>query len=279
MQVIGIGTGGSQIATELAQHEAYDVMVIDTSFKEQLNNVEQILIDSQETIKDYEEKTSLDISKKVGHNNVHVFLFGGGKTTGATLRILEKIKDKKITVHYVRPEKNFLSNKQKLRERMTCGILQELSRSGVFSKIYLYDALEVLKEAEVNFLQKKDYVASTIAGMFHMTNYIKNTEGLFSNVEEPSEVNRISSFGMVNPENGEEMLHFPLDSIREKCYYFVMSKKALETPGVVEKINNQIQENNEQASFKIIDSEWSDNHVYVEAFTNVVQTTQNKTED
>ena len=49
MQVIGIGTGGSQIATELAQHEAYDVIVIDTSFKKELNNVEQILIDSQET--------------------------------------------------------------------------------------------------------------------------------------------------------------------------------------------------------------------------------------
>ena len=279
MQVIGIGTGGSQIANELAQHKAYDVLLIDTSFSEDLNNVKTVSIKKQETIKDYEEKTSLDISKKVGHNDVHVFLFGGGKTTGATLRILEKIKKKKITIHYVRPEKNFLSNKQKLRERMTCGILQELSRSGVFSKIYLYDALEILKEAEVNFLQKKDYVASTIAGMFHMTNYIKNTEGLFSNVEEPSEVNRIASFGMVNPENGEEILHFPLDSIREKCYYFVMSKKALETPGVVEKINNQIQENNEQASFKIIDSEWSENHVYVEAFTNVVQTTQNKMED
>ena len=279
MQVIGIGTGGSQIANELAQHKDYDVLLIDISFSEDLNNVKTVSIKKQETIKDYEEKTKLDISKKVRHNDVHVFLFGGGKTTGATLRILEKIKKKKITIHYVRPEKNFLSNKQKLRERMTCGILQELSRSGVFSKIYLYDALEILKEAEVNFLQKKHYVASTTAGMFHMTNYIKNTERLFSNVEEPSEFNRIASFGMVNPENGEEILHFPLDSIREKCYYFVMSKKALETPGVVEKINNQIQENNEQASFKIIDSEWSENHVYVEAFTNVVQTTQNKMED
>ena len=110
-----------------------------------------------------------------------------------------------------------------------------------------------------------------------MTNYIKNTEGLFTNVEQPSEVNRISSF-VCKPWEWKEF-HFPLDSIREKCYYFVMSKEALETPGVIEKINNQIQENNEQASFKIIDSEWSDNHVYVEAFTNVVQTTQNKTED
>jgi REP element-mobilizing transposase RayT len=58
-----------------------------------------------------------------------------------------------------------------------------------------------------------------------------------------------------------------------------MSKEALETPGVIEKINNQIQENNQQSSFKIIESEWSDNHVYMEAFTNVVQQTQMNTEE
>ena len=278
MQIIGIGTGGSQIAAELAKHEAYGVLLIDTSFPDSLNNINTVLIEKQETINDYEEKTKLDIENKVRYNNVHVFLFGGGKTTGITLRTLEKIKDKKIIIHYVRPEENFLSNKQKLRERMTSGILQELSRSGVFNKIYLYDTTEVLKGAEVSFLQKKDYVASTIAGMFHMINYIKNTKGLFSNIEEPSEVNRISSFGMVDPETGGEVLHFSLDNVREKCYYFVMSKRALETPGVVEKINNQIQKNSEQASFKIIDSEWHENHVYVEAFTNVVQTTQNKSE-
>ena len=73
MQVIGIGTGGSQIANELAQHKAYDVLLIDTSFADDLNNVKTVLIKKQETIKDYEEKTKLDIGKKVRHNDVHVF--------------------------------------------------------------------------------------------------------------------------------------------------------------------------------------------------------------
>ena len=117
MQIIGIGTGGSQIAAELAKHEAYDILLIDTSFPDNLNNVNTILIEKQETINDYERSIKLDINKKVGYNNIHVFLFGGGKTTGITLRTLEKIKKKKITIHYVRPEENFLSNKQRLRER------------------------------------------------------------------------------------------------------------------------------------------------------------------
>ena len=279
MQVIGIGTGGCQIVTDMVQYDAYSIINIDTSFKTELDGTTNIKLKKQETFKEYETETKLDIRRKVKYNDVHVFLFGGGKTTGSVLRILEKIKDKKITIHYVRPEKNFLSAKQKLRERATCGILQHIARSGVFNKMYLYDTSKILEGQEVPFLKKKDYVSKTIAGMFHMINFSKNTEDLFSNVEEPMEVNRIATIGTVNPEDGKEVLYFPLDSIREKCYYFVMNKSALETPGVIEKINDQIKEENEQSSFKIIESDWRDNHVYMEAFTNVVQTTQNKTEE
>tara|TARA_R100001480_G_scaffold80909_1_gene90082 strand:- start:277 stop:1116 length:840 start_codon:yes stop_codon:yes gene_type:complete len=279
MQVIGIGTGGCQVATDLAQYDAYNIINVDTSFKVELESVTNIELERQETFKEYEAETKLDIRHEVKYNSVHVFLFGGGKTTGSVLRILEKIKDKKITIHYIKPEKNFLSAKQKLRERAICGILQEMARSGVFNRMYLYDASKILEGQEVSFLKKKDYVSKTIAGMFHTINFTKNTEDLFSNVEEPMEVNRIATIGTVNPEDGKEVLYFPLDSIREKCYYFVMSKTALETPGVIEKINDQIKEENEQSSFKIIESDWSDNHVYMEAFTNVVQITQEKTEE
>tara|TARA_R100000008_G_C3585895_1_gene172239 strand:- start:801 stop:1640 length:840 start_codon:yes stop_codon:yes gene_type:complete len=279
MQVIGIGTGGCQVVSAMEQYNAYDIICIDTSFKAKTKNIISIELEKQETFKEYEVKTTLDIRSKILYDSVHVFLFGGGKTTGSVLRILEKIKDKKITVHYMKPEKNLLSVKQKLRERATCGILQHMARSGVFNKIYLYDTSKILEGQEVPFLKKKDYVASTIAGMFHMINFSKNTEDLFSNVEEPTEVNRIATIGTVNPQDGKEVLYFSLDSIREKCYYFVMNKSALETPGVVEKINDQIKEENEQSSFKIIESDWPDNHVYMEAFTNVVQTTQNKTEE
>ena len=279
MQVIGIGTGGCQVVSAMEQHNAYDIICIDTSFKAKPKNIISVELEKRETFKEYEVKTTLDIRSKILYDGVHVFLFGGGKTTGSVLKILEKIKDKKITVHYMKPEKNLLSVKQKLRERAICGILQHMSRSGVFNRIYLYDVSKILEGQAVPFLKKKDYVASTIAGMFHMINFSKNTEDLFSNVEEPTEVNRIATIGTVNPQDGKEVLYFPLDSIREKCYYFVMNKSALETPGVIEKINDQIKEENEQSSFKIIESDWPDNHVYMEAFTNVVQTTQNKTEE
>ena len=57
-------------------------------------------------------------------------------------------------------KKTFLSNKQKLRERMPHVVYYSImARSGVFSKIYLYDTSRILKGQEVPFLKKKDYVA------------------------------------------------------------------------------------------------------------------------
>ena len=279
MQVIGVGTGGSAVAAALSALDVYDCFAIDTSFEDKSSKLDQIQIGLRQTFKEYEDKTILDISAKIGDNDVHVFLFGGGKTTGALLRVLEKIRDKKISLHYIRPERNFLSSKQILRERASYGVLQEMARSAIFERITLYDVDVILEKAEVSFLEKNNFVVKTIVDTFHMMNYVKNTEGAFANTENPSEINRICSFGVVNPENGEEILYFPLDSHREKCYYFIMNNDALQTPGLVEKINKQLKRENASCSFKIVESEWDNNHVYVEAFTNVVQTSQNQTEE
>ena len=82
MQVIGIGTGGCQVATDLVQYDAYNIINVDTSFKVELESVTNIELERQETFKEYEAETKLDIRHEVKYNSVHVFLFGGGKTTG-----------------------------------------------------------------------------------------------------------------------------------------------------------------------------------------------------
>ena len=135
--------------------------------------------------------------------------------------------------------------------------------------------------------QRKNNLAVSISGkigqrgkgLHNLINWANKTDGVFSNLEEPSEVNRIVSFGMINPGDGEEIFYFPLDSQRETCYYFFMNREALGTPGVIEKINNQIKQRNEQSSFKIIESDWETNHVYFESFTNIIQKTQINTEE
>jgi len=279
MQIIGVGTGGSRIAESLSSLDVYQCMAIDTFFEDKNPKLDQIQIDKQKTFKDYEDKTSLDLSDKIEENDAHLFLFGGGKTTGALLRILEKIKDKKISLHYIRPARGFLSSKQILRERASCGVLQEMTRSAIFERITLYDVDVILEKAAVSFLEKNNFVVKTIVDTFHMMNYVKNAEGVFSNTENPSEINRICSFGVVNPEDGEEILYYSLDTQREKCYYFIMNNDALQTPGLVEKINKQLKRDDASCSFKIVESQWDDSHVYVEAFTNVVQTSQNQTEE
>ena len=85
MQVIGIGTGGCQIVADMAQYDVYNIINIDTSFKTEFDGVTNIKLKKQETFKGYETETKLDIRRKVKYNDVHVFLFGGGKTTGSVL--------------------------------------------------------------------------------------------------------------------------------------------------------------------------------------------------
>ena len=60
---------------------------------------------------------------------------------------------------------------------------------------------------------------------------------------------------------------------------FYYESRLLRTPGLVEKINDQLNTDDVSCSFKIIESEWETNHVYVETFTNVIQTSQNQTEE
>lgn len=70
---------------------------------------------------------------------------GSSEITGCALKVLEEIKDKKITVLYIRPDLTFLNEKAKIQERIVYNIFQEYARSGLFEKIFLFDNLVLEK--------------------------------------------------------------------------------------------------------------------------------------
>ena len=63
MQVIGIGTGGCQIVADMVQYDAYSINNIDTSFKTELDCTTNFKLKQQETFKEYETETKLDIRR------------------------------------------------------------------------------------------------------------------------------------------------------------------------------------------------------------------------
>ena len=72
-------------------------------------------------------------------------LAGGGAISTASLRILEELNHKEVTILYVQPEIELLTGVQVLRERLVRGVLQQYARSAVFKRIYLVSNPELEK--------------------------------------------------------------------------------------------------------------------------------------
>ena len=70
-------------------------------------------------------------------------LEGGDPISGATLKILETIKDLRLNVLYICPDRQMVSETQKRDDRICFHVLQEYARSGKFENIFLVDKTKV----------------------------------------------------------------------------------------------------------------------------------------
>jgi len=86
-----------------------------------------------------------------------------------------------------------------------------------------------------------------------------------------ADTTRISTFGIVNVDEGKEKLFFSLDNIREKCYYYAINSKALETDGkllrtLTDNINKNIGKD-VRAGFQVYSTSYEQNYGYLVANT------------
>ena len=92
MVVIGIGTAGCKVANSFSKGHKKILIGPDKVPK------------TCKTVEDYENKCpSLKKELTFSQKECWVFVCGASKTSGATLRILEKIKNKKLNVVYMIP--------------------------------------------------------------------------------------------------------------------------------------------------------------------------------
>ena len=92
--------------------------------------------------------------------------------------------------------------------------------------------------------------------------------------EDPAEINRISTFGYIDDKSGEEIYFYPLDSNREKVYYFAIAEKSElwnSHEKLLDNIEEQVKEKGVNSSYKIVSTSYDENYVYLESFTNVIQ--------
>ena len=121
-----------------------------------------------------------------------------------------------------------------------------------------------------------DSLNEVIVATIHMINIFSHTEPVVGTLSNPKNICRISTFGILNPETGEESPFFSLDNAKEKRYYYAIPEMELKTDKtLMNKIMAQVkdtpQEKDVKVSYGVFSTQYADKYAYFVANTSMVQ--------
>ena len=121
-----------------------------------------------------------------------------------------------------------------------------------------------------------DSLNEVIVATIHMINVFNHTEPVIGTLSAPKETCRISTFGILNPETGEESPFFSLDNVVEKRYYYAIPETELKTDKtLMNKIMTQVkdtpQEKDTKVSYGVFSTQYSDKYAYFISSTSEIQ--------
>jgi hypothetical protein len=274
--VLGIGKAGCAIADVMANYPQYEIFKIDVGLEKSKNTYP---MPEQPTSQAYEESCPdfTSFFDSFGEeDNVMVALAGGGAISGATLKILEKIKHTKITLLYIKPDISLIGGKKFLYDDMTFHVLQEYARSGLFESICLVHN-PTIEDIMGNVPVKGyyDVLNKIIVTTIHMINVYNNTESEFQDMSDSEIQNRICSIGLFDVGSSEEKLFFPLDNIKEKVYYVGATEKSLEDHNFFRQLKGKFKNNSDdddiRVSYMIHETKFNEDYVYILAKSDEIQ--------
>ena len=220
MVIIGLGKAGTNIANLFKVDKNYKVFTYNGG-----DNV-PVQSSAQEYEKKFTKKRELS---RIKNKTVWLFVCGAGKISGATLRLLEQVKDNRINVVYIKPDLSILNDQAKKRHRLCAGVIQEFARSGLLSSVYFVSNESLIKiVGESPLTSYYDKMNELIFNCIHSLNVFADTEPIFGGTHEPKEISRIRTFAFREVEKEEKKLFFPLDNVTETCYIYSINETELE---------------------------------------------------
>ena len=137
-KVIGLGRMGCAVAEELSAHPEYRIYKIDADTDERVS----LSLGTYSTMDEYErlidqDEVAIYLRSIKDDDDVLLVVEGGDPVSGAALKILECIKDSRIHVLYICPERDMISQTSKRDDKIAFNIFQEYARSGVFERLFL----------------------------------------------------------------------------------------------------------------------------------------------
>lgn len=226
MNIIGLGKAGCNISEMFKQYTQYNVFTLDTT-----ENC-SYCIPTQQSAELYD-ANPIDLSdmvSKMDDEETYFILCGSGKIAACSLWILQQIKNKKVNIIYVDPEVSTLDQKAKLRNRVHYHVLQEYTRSGVFSKMFLFDNALISdvigKTSILNYFPK---INRFIATAIHWMNIYNNTDTILDTFRDEFVSSRICSFGVVNIETKQVTDTFLLEKCNQIKYFYGVNRIVIES--------------------------------------------------
>lgn len=278
-KVIGLGKAGCAVAEQLTAYPEYRIYKIDADIDERGS----LSLEPQSSHAAYEQnidqqEVEVYLRSIKSEDRVLLVVEGGDPVSGATLKILETIKDSSLTVLYICPDRLMSSEVQKMDDRVAFNVLQEYARSGVFEKIFLVDKLTV--ESLIGDVPIQEYEKSIsyfIAYVVAMINYFNHTEPILANKLEPHTISRLATFGVSSLEEGQQdiKLLFPLESARDIHFFYGVPETILaEDSSLTKKIKNHVKSyKNEDvsSSFSVYSTSFDDLMVLCVAYSSEIQ--------
>tara|TARA_Y100000592_G_scaffold89979_1_gene147992 strand:- start:897 stop:1754 length:858 start_codon:yes stop_codon:yes gene_type:complete len=278
-KIIGLGKLGCRIAEELSEHPEYRIYKILAKSSERAT----LSVGIQENMEAYEktiDATEVEIylrSIKSGED-VLLIVEGGDPISGATLKILETIKDSNIHILYVCPDRTMISEIQKRDDKIAFNIFQELARSGVFQRIFLVDknlVEDLMGDVSVqNYEQNISYFISYVVAMI---NYFNHSDPVVSSKIEPPDHCRIATFGVSNldSEEREVNLLFPMSHITDFHFFYGVPTNLLNSDGsLMKQIKNHIKgfkTSDQSTSFSVYETSFEQLMVLCCVFSQKIQ--------
>jgi len=266
MNVVGLGKTACNIAKEFQKYPQYKTFFLNS---EKLEENNFFLIPKQDSHELYEESCPdlSSFSSKVDDDVIFI-VNGGGTITGSVLRILEKIKDKKITIIFLKPEEASLTSLRKTQNKVVFNILQEYTRSGLFERMFILE-LDKVEEAVtgITILNRIKKINEFICDLIHTVNIFENTSAIFETPKENVDFSRIYSIGIYDFENNLEKMFFSLDNPKEFCYYYNIPMKTLEEDTeIFKRITNRMKEKTKEKECHISYSIYGTHHQQIYSY-------------
>lgn len=267
MILVGLGEAGKNITKLFKPHSKnYKIITLD----------ENDGIDKKSSVEEYDEHPIKFNQRGLkSHDEAILFVCGSGKIAGASLRVLEALKDYKTTVFYIVPDLEFCSREERMRHKVHFGVLQEYARSALIKEMVILSNKHLLKIAGhgtvSNYYEKVNFfIYSTIQNIF----YCKHVTPDFGKIKDKKKISRICTIGFGSLDSDDEKLLFPLENITESMFLMNIEEEDLNSDDtVIPKCQQIVRENkvkNRDTSFAIWHSS-DESHFYSLHYTHFIQ--------